>query len=53
MVCLQIFEERFTVFKGEWDLVYRKSKRNVRSQKQSINGGVHESLEKIACAAEE
>lgn len=52
-VCLMIFEQRFAVFKGEWELVSKKSRKAVRSQKQkSVDPEVQQSLDLIICAEE-
>ena len=43
-----IFEERFTVFKGEWELVQRKLKKKNKSIKGQVNSDAIERVENIA-----
>lgn len=44
-VCLLIFEERFDVFKGEWELVHKKAKKSTRAVASKINQSAKDALD--------
>ena len=49
VICNLIFEERFAVFKGEWELIQRKLKKSARGAKSQVEESVLEQLEQIQC----
>lgn len=47
-VAVLIFEERFSVYKGEWELVMMKAKKKMRTMKDQITATTHKAIEKIS-----
>ena len=52
VTCNLIFEERFGVFKGEWELMQRKLKKSARNTKSLVEESVLEQLEQMQCKDE-
>lgn len=52
VTCNLIFEERFAVFKGEWELIQRKLKKCAREAKSKVDDSTLEQLEQMQCKEE-
>ena len=46
-LALYVLKEKFTVYRGEWDLIAKKSKKKLRDQKSDAHSDILKKVEKL------